>query len=180
MSQNEHRVDPEDIAARAEELLLELDESTPQPSSPPLDASEPGSPPGRNSRPPVPSPSPTEPASRIPPTTATHAGLPLSFLLGSMTGFVVMVRLVASLNRTASTTSGSSSPGRDLAPAAKGHRETSIAPENASTARSTCGNGIGWLVIGPAAEDLRLTIRRDYCADGYITRRPAPGGELPK
>jgi hypothetical protein len=49
--------------------------------------------------------------------------------------------------------------------------EKPIDQNHAGTARDTCGNGAGWLVIGPIDEDLRISIRRDYCADAFVNSK---------
>lgn len=40
--------------------------------------------------------------------------------------------------------------------------------ESTTNAKATCGDGSGWLVLGPPAEELRILIRREYCADAFV------------
>jgi len=79
MSQKAHREEPKDIAARAEELLHELNESTFLPPSLPLKTSESGIKNVQDKRLQGTPPSPELSASLSPLTTSVKSGIPALF-----------------------------------------------------------------------------------------------------
>lgn len=125
MSQNERQGDPEDIASRADELLQALDQPTPLPPSPSMETSQSGVSAGRSNKRPNTPPGRESSVSHFPATASSRSGIPRSFLLGSLTAFVVMVIGLASINLTETRIRGSSPQGMNPAPKAEQHLDSS-------------------------------------------------------
>jgi len=89
-----------------------------------------------------------------------------SFFIFTTFLFFVSVLIFLS-HRSPVPTSGS--PVKVLPDADASGASNAVSSDQSSvSAESTCGPGGPWLVLGPPEEELRLRLRRDFCADAFI------------